>query len=178
MPKQFWNPQTYARDARLVSDLGQGLLEVVAAPRGERVPDLRCGDGVLSRKLVAAGCRIMGADSGAEQVAAGRLVGPDTHVYSAECLPFREAFDAVFGKAVLHWIPDVQAVSSAVRGTLYRDSQSVTDCVRLRCIAERMPWRRRQRPPLAFAAGHTLAALATGWLKRRPVRARFEGNRL
>lgn len=76
------------------------------------------------------------------------------------------------------WRRLIEEVCDAVRGTLYRDGQSVTDSVRLRCIAERMPWRGRERPPLAFAAGHTLAALATWWLKRRAVRAKFEGNRL
>ena len=43
-----WNPETYARDARFVADLGQPLLELLAPKNGEIIMDLGCGDGALT----------------------------------------------------------------------------------------------------------------------------------
>ena len=53
---QTWDPATYARNARFVSELGSPVLDLLAPRAGERILDLGCGDGVLSKKLVEAGC--------------------------------------------------------------------------------------------------------------------------
>ena len=105
MTTQHWNPDTYARNARFVSDLGAGVFELLAPQPGERVLDLGCGDGALTEKLVAAGCRVIAIDSSAEQIGAARARGLDARRGRAETLPFKEEFDAVFSNAVLHWIP-------------------------------------------------------------------------
>src|SRR5262249_54557650 len=55
MTTQQWNPDTYARNARFVSDLGAGVFEWLSPKPGEQVLDLGCGDGALTEKLVAAG---------------------------------------------------------------------------------------------------------------------------
>ena len=105
MTTQHWNPDTYARNARFVSDLGAGVFELLAPQPGERVLDLGCGDGALTEKLVAAGCRVIAIDSSAEQIGAARARGLDARRGRAETLPFKGEFDAVFSNAVLHWIP-------------------------------------------------------------------------
>lgn len=103
---QQWNPETYAKNARFVSDLGQPLFDLLQLKPGEKVLDLGCGDGVLTEKLVAAGGDVFGVDASAEQVQATQQRGITAQVCSAEELPFTEAFDAVFSNAVLHWIKD------------------------------------------------------------------------
>ena len=113
MTTQQWDPDTYARNARFVSDLGAGVLELLAPQPGERVLDLGCGDGALTEKLVAAGCRVMAIDSSVEQIGAARARGLDARRGRAETLPFNAEFDAVFSNAVLHWIPDAGAVIAA-----------------------------------------------------------------
>ena len=55
MTAQEWNPETYARNARFVSDLGTGVFDLLAPQPGEQVLDLGCVDGALTVKLVAAG---------------------------------------------------------------------------------------------------------------------------
>src|SRR4029077_11517237 len=126
MATQEWDPDTYARHARFVSDLGTGVFELLAPQPGERVLDLGCGDGALTEKLVAAGCRVIAIDSSAEQIGAARAPGPgatrgrararplDAGRGRAETLPFKGEFDAVFSNAVLHWIPDAPAVIASV----------------------------------------------------------------
>src|SRR3954447_7032009 len=101
---QTWNPESYARHARFVSDLGSAVLELLAPKPGERILDLGCGDGALTQKLVDLGCEVVAVDSSAPQVEAARNRGLDAHVISGETLPYQEEFDAVFSNAVLHWI--------------------------------------------------------------------------
>jgi SAM-dependent methyltransferase len=55
------------------------------------------------------------------------LRDPDAHVYSAESLPFLEAFDAIFSNALLHWMLDVQAESSSVDRALRSGGRFVAD---------------------------------------------------
>lgn len=114
MTTQQWDPDTYARNARFVSDLGAGVLELLAPQPGEQILDLGCGDGALTEKLVAAGCRVIAIDSSAEQIGAACARGLDARHGSAETLPFKAEFDAVFSNAVLHWIRDAAAVIASV----------------------------------------------------------------
>jgi trans-aconitate methyltransferase len=114
MDTQRWDPVTYARHARFVSDLGAGVVELLAPLAGERILDLGCGDGALTETLVAAGCSVVAVDASAEQVAAARARGLDARVARAEALAFDREFDAVFSNAVLHWIKDADGVLRSV----------------------------------------------------------------
>ena len=106
---QTWDPQTYAHNARFVSDLAGPVVELLAPRPGERILDLGCGDGVLTAKLAAMGSRMVGVDASAPQIAAARELGLDARVVDGERLDFDAEFDAVFSNAALHWMrrPDV-----------------------------------------------------------------------
>jgi trans-aconitate methyltransferase len=134
MTTQQWNPETYARNARFVSDLGAGVFELLAPKPGERVLDLGCGDGALTERLVAAGCRVTAIDSSAEQVGAARARGLDARRARAETLPFKEEFDAVFSNAVLHWIPDADAVIGSVHRALKPGGRFVAEFGGAGCV--------------------------------------------
>src|SRR5215472_12986154 len=107
---QTWDPASYARNARFVSDLGSPVLDLLAPKPGERILDLGCGDGVLTKKLADLGCEVIGVDSSAPQIEAARGLGLDVRVMNGEELPYREEFDAVFSNAVLHWIKRADAM--------------------------------------------------------------------
>ena len=102
--KQSWDPDAYARNARFVSDLGAPVLELLAPRRGERILDLGCGDGALTRKLADSGCDVVGVDASAPQVLAARRLGLDERVADGERLAFEAEFDAVFSNAAIHWM--------------------------------------------------------------------------
>jgi len=63
MSAQTWNAEGYAKNARFVTDLGAPVFELLAPQPGESVLDIGCGDGVLTKKIAEAGCRVVGLDS-------------------------------------------------------------------------------------------------------------------
>jgi trans-aconitate methyltransferase len=109
-----WHPQTYAQNARFVSDLGEPLLELLDAKSGERILDLGCGDGALTEKIAAAGCAVIGADSSLAQARAAKARGLNVLVMNGERFSFRRSFDAVFSNAALHWMKQAENVVAAV----------------------------------------------------------------
>jgi trans-aconitate methyltransferase len=115
---QSWNPQTYAANARFVSELGQPLVELLAAQPGERILDLGCGDGVLTEKIAAIGATVVAVDAAPDMVAAAKARGLDARVIPGQSLAFEGEFDAVFSNAALHWMRPQEAVLDGVRRAL------------------------------------------------------------
>jgi trans-aconitate methyltransferase len=132
---QTWNPETYARDARFVSDLGAPVLDLLARQPGERILDLGCGDGVLTAKLQSIGCDVLGVDASSAQVEATKKLGVPAQTIDGENLPFENEFDAVFSNAALHWMrnnPD--AVISGVKKSLRPGGRFVAEMGGARCV--------------------------------------------
>lgn len=113
-----WNPQLYASNAAFVPALGAPVLDLLAPQAGERVLDLGCGDGVLTAKLVAAGCEVVGVDADPAMVAAAQAKGLDARLGDARTLDFAREFDAVFTNAALHWVGEPERVTAGVARAL------------------------------------------------------------
>lgn len=131
---QDWDPSAYGKNARFVSDLGAPVLELLAPQPGERILDLGCGDGVLTKKLAELGCKVIGVDSSAAQVEATKRLGLEAYVMSGEELPYHEEFDAVFSNAVLHWIKHADALIEAVFRSLRPGGRFVAECGGHGCV--------------------------------------------
>lgn len=115
---QHWDPASYDRNARFVSDLGAPVLELLDPHPGERILDLGCGDGALTVKLVTMGCDVLGVDASAPMVEGARALGVDARVMDGQALAFRNEFDAVFSNAALHWMPEADKVIAGVWNAL------------------------------------------------------------
>src|SRR5215467_855573 len=87
---QTWDPKTYAKNARFVSDLGSPVVELLSPQPGERILDLGCGDGVLTKKIADLGCKIVAVDSNAPQVEAAKRLSLEAYVMYGEELTFQE----------------------------------------------------------------------------------------
>src|ERR1700724_3069884 len=131
---QTWDPERYARNARFVADLGAPVVELLAPRPGERILDLGCGDGVLSAKLAAMGCDVIGVDASEAQVQATKKLGVEAQVVNAEQLTFEAEFDAVFSNAALHWMRKPDAVIDSVWRALRPGARFVAEMGGYGCV--------------------------------------------
>src|SRR3981081_4149551 len=131
---QTWDPASYARNARFVSDLGSPVVDLLAPKPGERILDLGCGDGVLTKKLADLGCEVVAVDSSVPQIEAARKLGLNASAISGEDLPYKEEFDAVFSNAVLHWIRRADVMLAGVYRSLKPGGRFVAECGGHGCV--------------------------------------------
>ena len=113
-----WDAADYIQNAAFVPALGAPVLALLNPQAGERVLDLGCGDGVLTKALVEAGASVLGVDASAAMIAAAKERGLDVQLMNGEALTFQSAFDAVFSNAALHWMLDAHAVARGVFAAL------------------------------------------------------------
>jgi SAM-dependent methyltransferase len=119
-PSSQWSPTDYATNAAFVPALGAAALELLAPQPGELILDLGCGDGVLTRQIMASGARVIGLDASEAMVEAARTRGVDAFVADAQALDLADQaarfgqFDAAFSNAALHWMLDPDAVACGV----------------------------------------------------------------
>lgn len=111
---QLWNADMYARDARFVSELATPVVELLKPKPGERILDLGCGDGKLTRQLLDFGCNVVGVDSSPDMIKAAVDLGLDARLVDGEELNFEDEFDAVFSNAALHWMVGFDDVIAGV----------------------------------------------------------------
>jgi len=131
---QTWDPASYGRNARFVSDLGSPVLELLAPKPGERILDLGCGNGVLTKKIADLGCNVVAVDSSATFVDSARTLGLVAYVVDAVALPYCEEFDAVFSNAVLHWIKRADEMLAGVHRSLRPGGRFVAECGGYGCV--------------------------------------------
>lgn len=99
-----WSADSYAANARFVSEYGEAIIDLLAPRPGEHILDLGCGDGALTTKISGLGATVVAVDASGSMVAAARKLGINAFLKRGEDLAFREEFDAVFSNAALHWM--------------------------------------------------------------------------
>jgi trans-aconitate methyltransferase len=120
-----WNPETYSKNARFVSDLGEPLLNLLDPQPGEWILDLGCGDGALTEKIASAGSVVIGVDGSAALLTAARARGLAIVRMDGQRLALKRRFDAVFSNAALHWMKQPEAVAAGVAACLKRGGRFV-----------------------------------------------------
>jgi trans-aconitate methyltransferase len=126
--QQTWDTSLYAGNGRFVALLAESLVEALDPQPGERILDLGCGDGFLTRRIAASGAAVVGVDSSPQMVAAAQERGVDARLASGESLSFDQEFDAVFSNAVLHWMRDHDALLQGVYRALKPGGRFVAEC--------------------------------------------------
>jgi SAM-dependent methyltransferase len=97
-----------------VAELGVAAVDLLDPKAGERILDVGCGEGTLTRKIVERGATVLGIDSSPEMVAAARANGVDAVLLSAEDMQFFAEFDAAFSNATLHWVLEKEQAARAI----------------------------------------------------------------
>jgi SAM-dependent methyltransferase len=125
---QTWDPQAYKKNGAFVHGLAGGVLEWLDAQPEERILDLGCGDGQLTKRIVATGARVVGFDASPKMAASARALGIEVDEGNAESLPYGDsAFDAVFSNAALHWVRNQDAMMAGVHRLLRTGGRFVAE---------------------------------------------------
>ena len=109
-----WDAADYARVGGFVAELGGAALELLDPQPGERILDVGCGEGTLTKKIVERGATVLGIDNSPEMIAAARAKGIDGVLMDAANMPFTSEFDAAFSNATLHWLLDKEQAARAI----------------------------------------------------------------
>jgi trans-aconitate methyltransferase len=109
-----WDAAEYARVGGFVAELGQAALDLLDPHAGERILDVGCGDGTLTKKIVQRGATVLGIDNSPEMIAAAREKGIDAVRMDVADMTFRSEFDAVFSNATLHWVLETEQAARAI----------------------------------------------------------------
>src|SRR5579863_3988830 len=134
MTAQTWSSEGYAKNARFVTDLGAPVLELLAPVPGERILDVGCGDGVLTKRIADLGCTVVGVDSSPDFAASARRLGLEIIETDAAAMDFERKFDAVFSNAALHWMKDADAVIHQVARALQSQGRFVAEMGGYGCV--------------------------------------------
>lgn len=99
---------------------GADMLPLLAPSPGERILDLGCGPGQLTARIAEAGAHVVGIDSSPDMIGQARQNYPSLEFKLADATQFEfaEPLDAVFSNAVLHWIPEADAVVRNIAAAL------------------------------------------------------------
>ena len=122
---QSWDSEVYEKNARYVSELGRPVVQVLNPQPDERILDLGCGDGRLTKHIENLGCDVIGVDSSAALAAAALKLGLNVAEISAYDIEYRDEFDAVFSNAALHWMKDADRVIGNVYQALRQGGRFV-----------------------------------------------------
>ncbi|HEY8433495.1 MAG TPA: methyltransferase domain-containing protein [Sphingomicrobium sp.] len=109
-----WDAGDYARVGAFVAELGGAALDLLDPKPGERILDVGCGDGTLTKKIVGRGATVLAIDNSPEMIAAARANGVDALQLAAEDMQFFAEFDAVFSNATLHWVLEKEQAARAI----------------------------------------------------------------
>lgn len=109
-----WNARDYARVGGFVAELGGAALDLLDPQPRERILDIGCGEGTLTRKIIERGATVLGIDSSPEMIAAARTKGIDGLLLAAEDMQFFAEFDAAFSNATLHWVLEKEQAARAI----------------------------------------------------------------
>jgi SAM-dependent methyltransferase len=109
-----WNSADYAKVGAFVAALGGAALDLLDPQPGERVLDVGCGEGTLTKQIVERGATVLGVDNSPEMIAAARANCVDAVLMDAADMPFSAEFDAAFSNAALHWVLEKEQAARAI----------------------------------------------------------------
>jgi trans-aconitate methyltransferase len=115
-----WDSTLYDESFGIITQLGAGVVELLAPRPGERVVDLGCGTGGLTAQIAAAGAEVVGIDASEAMITRARELYPHLRfeVAKGEDFALEAPVDAVFSNAALHWMSPPQDVADAVARAL------------------------------------------------------------
>src|SRR5699024_7008855 len=93
---------------------------MLAPKPNEKILDIGCGTGDLTKKIAEKGAIPTGIDASSEMIETAKQKYPDITFIKADATSYRsdEKFDAVFSNAALHWMTDPEEVIQTIASAL------------------------------------------------------------
>ena len=115
-----WNAELYDDKHAFVYQFGENVLELLDARPGERILDIGCGTGYLTKQIKNSGAIVKGTDHSPEMIAQAKENYPDVTFDIADASGFYEPnkYDAVFSNAALHWVKNQDGMMQSVYKSL------------------------------------------------------------
>lgn len=116
MTKDQWNAALYDEKHAFVSHYGSHLVDLLAPEKDEKILDLGCGTGDLTKKISDANATVIGMDRSENMIEEAKRKYPAIDFYVKDALELKDEaeFDAVFSNATLHWIKDPERVLKGI----------------------------------------------------------------
>lgn len=129
MVANYWNTSLYESKHGYVWQYGQDLLELLLPQSEEKILDLGCGTGHLTAEIAQRGATVIGIDAAASMIEKAQQNYPYLQFAIADARDFQVDFplDAVFSNAVLHWIPEADAVIECIYRALGSNGRFVAE---------------------------------------------------
>lgn len=109
-----WDAADYARVGAFVAELGSAALDLLDPQPGERILDVGCGEGTLTKKIIERRATVLGIDNSTEMIASARAKGIDAILIDVADMFFSSEFDAAFSNATLHWVLEKEQAARAI----------------------------------------------------------------
>ena len=122
-----WDPERYAQHIHLRLALIQETVDLLQLQPGQRVLDVGCGEGTVTRMLLDRDLEVIGIDRDPQQVRRACDSGVDARVMDAMAIDWQETFDAIFSNWCFHWIEDHPALFQRLHQALKPGGQLVAE---------------------------------------------------
>jgi len=129
MAQSHWNPSLYDQKHSFVTEYGKELLSLLAPQPADRIIDLGCGTGHLTRMIADSGAYVMGLDNSPQMIESARQTYPEIEFAFADVsdFAFDMKFDAVFSNATLHWVTRADEAAACISRALTRGGRFVAE---------------------------------------------------
>lgn len=124
-----WNASAYDSANSFVSKFGEDVVTLLDPGPGERILDLGCGTGTLTRLIDSKEANVTGIDASEEMIAQARksYAGMDFTCIRAEDYYADGTYDAIFSNAALHWMLNVEQTIARMYANLRRGGRLVAE---------------------------------------------------
>ena len=129
MAQNNWNPSLYQQKHAFVFEYGKEVLALLEPLSGERVLDVGCGTGQLTKSIADSGATVVGFDASPTMIESARHNFPDLEFLVADAaeFSFEEPFDAVFSNAALHWVTRAEEAVKCIAAALKNGGRLVAE---------------------------------------------------
>jgi len=128
MKKQSYTYDMYDSCIGIITEFGTTIIKRLNPKQGEKILDVGCGTGVLTREIAECGCEVVALDVDAAMIEAAKARGVDARVVDGTELSEDEMFDAAVSNAVLHWMGDKYTIIRGVWHHLKPCGRFIADC--------------------------------------------------